>query len=86
MKKFFRVSITVHHIGEKDSPKSQLSVGLYHVDNPDEFRKLVDQLVPMTPRNRKTPPQRRVEFVREGLAKQGFVPVQEVEEVVVNFW
>lgn len=86
MKKFFRVSITVHHIGEKDSPKSQLPVGLYHVYNPGRFRKLVDQLVPMTPQNRKTPPQRRVELVREGLVEHGFVPVQGVEEVVVNFW
>lgn len=86
MKKFFRVSITVHHIGERDSPKSQLPVGLYLVDDPDGFRRLVDQLVPMTPKNRKNPPQRRVELVRERLAEQGFVPVQEFEEVVVNFW
>jgi hypothetical protein len=59
---------------------------LYHVYNPGRFKKLVEELVPMTPQNRKISPQKRVEFVREQLAKEGFVPVQEVEEVVVNFW
>lgn len=83
MKKFFRVSITVHHIGEKDSPKSYLSVGLYHADNPDEFKKLIDDLVP---KDRRIPPQKRVDFVRDHLAKKGFMPIPEFEEVVVNFW
>jgi hypothetical protein len=83
MKKFFRVSITVHHIGEKDSPKSYLSVGLYLVDDPDDFKKLVDDLVP---KDRRIPPQKRVDFVRDHLAKKGFMPIPEFEEAVVNFW
>jgi hypothetical protein len=82
-KQFFKLSVTVYHIGDKDVPKSELFVGVYHVYNPGRFRKLVESILPMNPKNRRIPPDKRVLIVREKLAEEGFVAIPELQSLTI---